>query len=108
MFARLTYIKPLPEHVALIRQTFIEKVVPLARQHRGLIHIMLLEPTEKGDEFICVTEWETRREADDYENSGTYEELIRHIRGLIVREPVLKTFTIQLVGAMRPVEEPLY
>lgn len=102
MFARLTFIKILPEYIELHRKFYNEEVVPALRQHRGLIHVMLLEPVDKGGEFISVTEWKSQRDAADYESSGDYEELIKKIHGMTTREPVLKSFTIETVGAHRP------
>lgn len=103
MFARLTFIKILPEYTELHRKFYNEEVVSAVRRHRGLIHIMLLEPVDKGGEFISVTEWESQRDAADYEASGDYEELIKKIRGMTTREPVLKSFTIETVGARHPI-----
>ncbi|HEY1112235.1 MAG TPA: antibiotic biosynthesis monooxygenase [Chitinophagaceae bacterium] len=109
MFARLTFTKILPQHIALHRKIFTEEVVPAVRRHKGLIHIMLLEPTQKGDEFISVTEWESQKDAEAYERSGQYQELIQKINGLTAKEPALKTYTVETVGATRPeVHRPLY
>lgn len=109
MFVRLTYTKVLPQHTALLRKIYNEEVIPAVRRHEGLIHIMLLEPTEKGDDFISVTEWDTQRDAEEYERSGAYEQLIGKIRDLTAREPVLKTYTVETVAATRPdVHRPHY
>lgn len=98
MFVRLTYNKVLPEHARLLRDIYNEEVIPAVRRHKGLIHIMLLQPTQKGDEFISVTEWESQRDAEEYERSGVYEQLTGKIRGLTAKEPVLKTYTVETVG----------
>lgn len=109
MFVRLTFTRILPEHIALHRKIYNEEVIPAVRRHKGLIHAMLLEPTQKSDEFISVTEWESQKDAEEYERSGVYEELIAKIRILTAKEPVLKTYTVETVGATRPeVHRPLY
>lgn len=109
MFVRLTYNKVLPEQASLLRRIYNEEVIPAVRRHKGLIHIMLLEPTQKGDDFISVTEWESQKDAEEYERSGVYEQLIEKIRGLTTKEPVLKTYSVETVGATSPeVHRPLY
>ena len=109
MFARLTFFKILPQHIALHRKIYNEEVIPVVRRHKGLIHIMLLEPTQKGDDFISVTEWESQKDAEEYERSGIYQQLVSKISDLAAKEPVLKTYKVETVGATRPeVHRPLY
>jgi heme-degrading monooxygenase HmoA len=109
MFARLTYNKVLPQNAALLHRIYNEEIIPAVRRHDGLIHIMLLEPTEKGEDFISVTEWESQKAAEAYERSGAYGKVVAKIRDLTTKEPVLRTYTVDTVGAMRPeVHRPLY
>lgn len=109
MFARLTFTKVLPQHITLYRKLFTEEMVPLARFQEGLIHIMLLDPQEKGGELISVMEWYTPKDAERFERSGGYEEVFAKLMGLAAREPVVKTYTVETVGATRPeVHRPHY
>ena len=73
MFVRLTYTKVLPQHTAQLRRIYNEEVIPAVRRREGLIHIMLLEPTDKSDDVISLTEWDTQKDAEEYERSGAYE-----------------------------------
>lgn len=98
MFARLTFIKVLPEHLDQVRQIYNEQVIPVVRQQKGLIDVMLLEPTDKAEDFISLTRWESQADADRYEASGVYKQLVGKVLDLVAKQPVLKTYTFQSVG----------
>lgn len=98
MFARLTFIKVLPEHTDQVRKIYNEEVVPVVRQQKGLIDIMLLEPTDRAEDFISLTRWENQAAAEAYEASGVYRQLVGKVLDLVVKEPVLKTYTFEMVG----------
>lgn len=109
MFARLLFTKVLPPQKDLYRKIYNEELVPLARRQEGLIHIMLLGPLEKGGEMISVIEWNTQKDAEAFERSGGYEEVFGKIIALSAKEPVLKTYMVETVGATRPeVHRPHY
>ena len=52
---------------------------------------MLLEPMD-STEYISLTVWQNKADADVYESSGKYKELVGKIKGLI-GQPVLKSYT---------------
>lgn len=109
MFARLMSTKVMAEHIPLYRTIFTEEMMPMARLHEGLIHIMLLEPLEKGGEMIAVMEWDNQADAQRFERSGGFEEVYGKLIGLAAKEPVLKTYSVETVGATRPdVHRPHY
>lgn len=98
MFARLTFIKVLPEHTNQVRQVYNQEVIPVVRQQKGLIDIMLLEPTDKADDLISLTRWERQADAEAYEASGVYRQLVGKVKDLLAKEPVLKTYSFEMVG----------
>ena len=94
MVARLTTFTVAPENVQETRTIYQQEVVPEIRKQKGNIDARLLEPTDGSNEFISITAWENKADADAYEASGKYKELVGKIRGLI-GQPVLKTYTSQ-------------
>ena len=100
MFARLTHLKFLPEHANQLKKIFEEEVIPAVKRQRGNINVMLLEPLDKSEDYISITEWQTRADADAYESSGTYRQLVDNVRHLLTKEPVLKTYEVEVVGEM--------
>lgn len=98
MFARLTFIKVLPEHTDRVRTIYSEEIIPVLRQQKGLVDMMLLEPTDKADDFISLTRWERQADAEAYEASGVYRQLVGKVMDLAVKQPVLKTYSFDMVG----------
>ena len=95
MFARQTFIAVQPAKVTEFRKSFEKEIIPEIKMQRGLVNVLLLEPTEKGDEFISLTLWETKTDADKYEKSGKYKELVTKLQPLFTKPTILKTFDIQ-------------
>lgn len=95
MFVRMTSIKFTPETTKEAKRIFMQEVVPVVRKQKGNVTIRLLEPTEPSDEFISLTEWETKADADAYESSGKYKELVGLLKGYFTQAPILKTFRVE-------------
>lgn len=102
MYARLTFAKTLPEQFDRLRKIYNEEIVPAVRQQKGFMNIILLEPTDKAEDFISMTQWENKEFADQYEASGLYKELVGKLKDLLVKEPVLKTYAFEKVGEEIP------
>ncbi len=103
MFARLTFIDVLPSHRNELKKIFNEEVVPVVKKQKGNIGIWLLEPTDTTEEYISLTEWISREDADSYDSSGTYKQLVDRIKALYRIKPILKTYNIaetKLVAAL--------
>jgi quinol monooxygenase YgiN len=103
MFARLTFIDVLPAHRNELKKIFNEEVVPVVKNQKGNIGIWLLEPTDIAEEYIALTEWISREDADSYDSSGTYKKLVEKIKALYRIKPILKTYNISetnLVSAL--------
>jgi heme-degrading monooxygenase HmoA len=93
MFVRLTYVQFVPENASEAKRIYMEQVAPVVRRQKGNLVARLLEPTELSDDFISLTEWETEADADAYEASGKYKELVGLVKDYLTKPPVLKTFT---------------
>ena len=94
MVARLTSFTVAPENAQETKTIYQQEVVPEVRKQKGNIDARLLEPTDGSNDFISITAWENKADADAYESSGKYKELVGKIQGLI-GQPVLKTYTSQ-------------
>lgn len=94
MFARLTFIKTSSENSGHVKRIYNEEVVPVVRTQKGNIGCWLLEPTSADDDYISLTEWTSRGDADAYEASGTYRILVDKIKEYYTSRPVLKTYNI--------------
>jgi len=94
MFARLTYLSIQTEYLDEVKKIYNEEIIPVVKSQKGNIGIWLLEPTNSEDEFISLTEWISKADADAYESSGTYRMLVDKVKNRYKNKPVLKTYNV--------------
>jgi quinol monooxygenase YgiN len=100
MIVRLTYCKFGPGSIEQIKAIYNNEVVPVAREQKGNLGIRLIEPTDKSDDFISISEWATQEDAAAYESSGVYKSLVAKLSDFLAAPPVLKTYTAEEVLEM--------
>src|SRR4051794_26464505 len=95
MFVRLTFCKFLPENINDARKIYLEEIMPVLRKEKGLLNIRFLEPTDKSGDFISITEWGTKVDAELYETSGDYKKLVNKLEAFFAKQPELRTYTAE-------------
>jgi heme-degrading monooxygenase HmoA len=95
MYARLTFIEIDPKDVKEVSKLYNTQIVQTIRECKGNKDALLLEPTEAAGEFISLTLWNTKEDADEYESSGTYRRMVDIIKNKFVNKPILKTYNVQ-------------
>ncbi|MDB5223126.1 MAG: Antibiotic biosynthesis monooxygenase [Chitinophagaceae bacterium] len=94
MVVRLTRFSVSPDKAQEAKNVYQQEVVLEVKKQKGNTNVMLLEPADGSDEFISITGWENKADAEAYESSGKYKELVGKIKGLI-GQAVLKTYNTQ-------------
>ena len=92
MIVRLTRFNVSPENAQEAKKIYQQEVVPEVKKQKGNTNVMLLESTDGSNEYISMTAWENKADAEAYESSGKYKELVDKIKGMITDQPVLKTY----------------
>lgn len=95
MYLRMTFFKLLPDKKQEARKIFENEIVPVVRQQKGNVNILLLEPMDASDDYISMSQWESKAHADAYHNAGTYQMLVKKLDGMLLKEPVLKVYTVE-------------
>jgi heme-degrading monooxygenase HmoA len=95
MFVRLTFCKFLPEKINEARKIYNEEIMPALRKQKGLLHVRFLEPTDKSGDYISITEWSTKADAELYDASGLYKKLVNKLEAYFIKQPELKTYTVE-------------
>ena len=90
MIVRLTHFNVSPEQSEEVKKIYNQEVAPELKKQQGHVSYMLLEPND-STEYISLTVWQSKADADAYESSGKYKELVGKIKGLI-GQPVLKSY----------------
>ena len=97
MYVRLTYVNFLPEKLDVAKRIYNNEIIPVVKQQKGNLDCRILEPDDKADDFISMTVWDSREDADAYQSSGMYKEQVDRIRSSFSKEPVLKVYSSESV-----------
>jgi quinol monooxygenase YgiN len=97
MIVRLTFCKFQPDRIAEAKKIYNELVIPTVKKQKGNVGVQLLEPADKADDYISITEWKTQADADAYHTSGVYKNLVEKLKDFFVKQPELKVYTAQEV-----------
>jgi heme-degrading monooxygenase HmoA len=92
MYVRLTYCKFVTSKIKEAKRTYLEEIVPVVSSQKGLIDLMLLEPTDPGDDYIAVTLWNTKADSDAYVFSGTFHKMVTKVEGFLAKPPYVKAY----------------
>ena len=102
MIMRFTFCKFQPERIMEAKRVYKEEVVPVVKKQKGNMGIRLLEPMNKTDDYISLTEWKTKADADAYHTSGVYKSLVSKLEGFFAEPPELKTYSAEEVMEPTP------
>ena len=80
MFVRLTYFGFKPEKLQELKKFYNETAIPTLKQQKGNVECRLLEPADKKDDYISMTTWETKEDADAYEKTGVYKKRDKRLK----------------------------
>lgn len=97
MIVRLTYLSFMRQNVEQAKKMYRDEIVPVVRVQKGNLDCRLLEPMDNSDEYISMTIWETKADAENYESSGKYQELVDKVKKDYAKKPVLKVYTTESI-----------
>ena len=92
MVVRLTRLHIPAEKVKQAKKLYQKELVPEVRKQNGNINVMLLEPTDGTNDYISFTAWETDDDAENYETSGKYKQMVDKFKEMFTGKSVLKTY----------------
>ncbi|MFH1680756.1 MAG: antibiotic biosynthesis monooxygenase family protein, partial [Candidatus Eisenbacteria bacterium] len=79
MYLRIVSVKIRPGKMERLRRVYAEEIAPALSEIPGCRFAYLTESTEKEDEAISVTIWDSKKDADEYEASGRFMQLLEKI-----------------------------
>ena len=95
MYVRLTYLKFLPGKLDQAKKLYYDELAPVVRKQKGNIDCRMLEPVDNNDDYISMTLWDSQEDADAYQSSGVYKQLVDRVRDSFASAPVLKVYSAQ-------------
>ncbi len=95
MYVRLTYLKFLPNKIEKAKKIYNDELVPVVKRQKGNLDCRLLEPVDKNDDYISMTVWDNQKDADAYQTSGVYKQLVDRVKDAYAKPPVLKVYSAE-------------
>lgn len=93
MIVRLTYLGFLPGRIEEAKKIYNDEIVGIVRKQKGNLDCRMLEPQDPKDDYISMTVWDNQEDADLYQNSGTYKQLVERVKAFYLKAPVLKVYS---------------
>jgi heme-degrading monooxygenase HmoA len=94
MFARLITISVQTDYVEELKRVFNDEIVPFMKSQKGNLGISLLELSDNNDDFISLTQWVSKSDAEAYKLSGTHRTLVDKLKDTYKNKPVLKSYNV--------------
>jgi heme-degrading monooxygenase HmoA len=79
LYLRLLSLRVQPDKISHFKQIYNDEVVTELRSVKGCQFAYLTTSTEKEDEAISLTVWDSKEDADTYEKSGLFKKLIKKL-----------------------------
>ena len=95
MVVRLTFVNFLIGKTEEGKTIYHDELMPVVRKQKGNLDCRLLEPIDESDDYISMTVWESKNDADTYHASGLYRDLVDKIQALYSKNPVLKVYSTE-------------
>jgi len=77
-----------------VRKLYYDEVIPVMKEQEGQRFVHLLERLEAEGEAISITAWDNKANADAYEGSGFYQELVVKFQPFYSAWPELESYEV--------------
>jgi heme-degrading monooxygenase HmoA len=80
MYLRILSMVIQEDRLNEFKKLYTEVIIPSLKSINGCRYIYLTESISEKNEFISVTVWDSKEDADEYERSGKFQELTNKIK----------------------------
>lgn len=94
MYVRMTFFKTKPGKLDSLRNIYVNEVIPVHKEHKGIRFVHLLECMETPDEGISITAWDTKGDLEAYEKSGDYAKIVVKFAILLQGDTTLRSYEV--------------
>jgi heme-degrading monooxygenase HmoA len=77
---RFVYLKIKPEKIQELTEYYNQTVIPQLNKLPGCLFAGMIQSESSADESVSLTLWDSFENADSYEKSGLYEELLQGLK----------------------------
>ncbi len=79
MYVRIVSLKTQEGKAEEFKKIYLEEIIPSLKATPGCSNIYLTESVAGGNDFISITIWNSKNDADHYEQSGHFAELLKKV-----------------------------
>jgi heme-degrading monooxygenase HmoA len=80
MYVRILSLIIQEDKLVEFKKLYSEIIIPALRSVKGCRYIYLTESVSEKNEFISVTVWDSKQDADEYEASGKFQDLTNKVK----------------------------
>jgi quinol monooxygenase YgiN len=80
---RIVRLQVQPGKLGEARDLYSDVILPVLRSVTGCRQAFLMGNVAADNELVSITIWETRADAENYERSGRYQQLLREVRHVL-------------------------
>ena len=80
LFVRIVSVKIQQGKVDEFKGLYSKEIMPALQASKGCLYAFLNESLKEKDEFLSVSIWSSKADADEYENSGRFEGLTKKVK----------------------------
>lgn len=80
MYVRIVSSKIQKDKVSEFKKIYSEEIIPALMATQGCCYAYLIESLKEEDEFVSLTIWERKEDAEKYEKSGRFGEMIDKVK----------------------------
>jgi len=94
-FARRAFVRVQPGRGGEFLRAMEETIYPKVSKERGIRRIYLLRDAANPDEFVSLTLWNSKKQADSYENSGHFRQYIEMVADRLLEPVTMTEYTVE-------------
>ncbi len=94
-YARRVTLRAKPDRVEEFLSSMKEEIYPQLNKERGIRRSYLLRDVNKLNEFVSLTLWDSKSDADAYESTGHFSANRNKIREHLEEDPGVSKFEVE-------------
>ncbi|MFC1896047.1 putative quinol monooxygenase [Thermodesulfobacteriota bacterium] len=95
MWIRLIEVMIQPGKMDEARKIYNEQIVPIVKAQKGNIDVFVMESQDRAGLVVSFTSWETQKDGDSYESSGTYVQMVNKVKHTFADTPTLWSYEVK-------------
>ena len=94
MFARIVQITAKSGQGPHLSEHARDRVINVLKQLPGFIDMMVLKSDSDPNQFVGISLWKSKEEAEKFFASQQWQQLLQEFRRLVQGDPIIRTFNV--------------